>query len=233
MNNPLLCGPLLMAYRCVALSIEGFVQQVAVSYVPFGYRFYVTGKIPAAKDPRTVDEKLIEKYGIDISPWVRTRRKQAGIANMQYIRFEDFFVLLATEGQHRFFHEEKNLLRDLRKIPIKFAGYSISFRSGHAHVRIERETFKEVAACFLEFALRRPKPQLEAALYNLPFEPYAPIRSQFFLLLRKINTRRKAAGMPLLSERCLPLRRRIYRPFDSPYPRTYKQAEPKQRKNRD
>src|SRR5262249_50676181 len=55
-----------MGYRYETATIEGFVQQLAVSYVAHGYWFYVTGIIPEGKDPRRVDRKLIEKYEIDV-----------------------------------------------------------------------------------------------------------------------------------------------------------------------
>ena len=42
-------------YRCEATTLEGFVQQLAVGYVSRGYWFYVTGFIPAGKDPHDVD----------------------------------------------------------------------------------------------------------------------------------------------------------------------------------
>ena len=60
-------------YRCVATSIEGFVQQLAVGYVTHGYWFYVSGWIPEGKDPLKTDAKLIERYGIDVSKWTRCR----------------------------------------------------------------------------------------------------------------------------------------------------------------
>src|SRR5262245_16793792 len=93
-------------YRSEATSVEGFVQQRAVSYLGNGYWFYVTGEIPEGKDPAKVDEKLLARYRIDLSKWARARRKRAGFANLQYIRFERFFVLLATHGVHPFFEEE-------------------------------------------------------------------------------------------------------------------------------
>ena len=34
-----------MAYRCVATSVAGFVQQLAVAYVANGYWFDVTGRV--------------------------------------------------------------------------------------------------------------------------------------------------------------------------------------------
>jgi len=53
-----------MAYRCVATSVAGFVQQLAVAYVAHGYWFYVTGRVPEGKDPADVDRKLIARYEI-------------------------------------------------------------------------------------------------------------------------------------------------------------------------
>jgi len=56
-----------MNYNCAAGSLSGFVQMLACNYLPHGYWFYVTGHIPDAKQPLFVDQKLIEKYGIDRS----------------------------------------------------------------------------------------------------------------------------------------------------------------------
>ena len=46
-------------YRCVATSVEGFVQQVAVQYLRHGYWFYVAGQIPEGKDSAAVDAKVL------------------------------------------------------------------------------------------------------------------------------------------------------------------------------
>jgi hypothetical protein len=200
-------------YRSEAASIEGFVQQLAASYLPHGYYFYVTGSIPAAKSLAQVDAKLIERYQIGGSKWVRARRKADGQANLQYLRYERFFVLLATHGRHPFFTEEASQIRDARRVPLKFAGYSISHRGGHSHVRIEQEQYNCLRAYFLELALHRSADSLARALHKLPFEPYAPVRRQLLNLLRAINHARKQAGFELLPSHCLRLRRRICRPF--------------------
>jgi hypothetical protein len=202
-------------YRCVATSIEGFVQQLAVSYLRHGYWFYVTGRIPPTKDPCAVDEKLITQYQIDISKWARARRKRAGFANLHYLRHERFFVLCATHGRHRFFEEESNLIRDARRVPVKFAGYAISHRDGHPHVRVEREQYKLLKAYLLELATRRKKETLEREFFRLPFEPYAPVRQQLLMILRAVNTARRKAGYELLSANCLRFKREIVRPFEA------------------
>src|SRR5512147_1512330 len=95
-----------MDYRAEAASLEGFIQQLAVGYLARGYWFYVGGPIPDGKDPRAVDAKLIDRYGVAISKFERARRKVRGLANVQYLRYGQRFVLVATPGEHRFFREE-------------------------------------------------------------------------------------------------------------------------------
>ena len=119
-----------MEYRCVATSVAGFVQQLVSCYLPHGYWFYVSGVVPLDKKPRAVDRKLLAKYGIGVSRSSRARRKAVGIANVHYLRYQRRFLLLATHGFHPFFDEEQKSIRDVRRVPIKFAGYSISVAKG-------------------------------------------------------------------------------------------------------
>jgi hypothetical protein len=214
-----------MQYRAVATSVEGFVQQIACCYLRHGYWFYATGCIPYGKDPLAIDAKLITKYGIAVSESTRARRKKAGQANMQYLRYEQFFVLLATKGKHRFFEEERAQIRDFRRLPLKFAGYSISYRRGgrtrdgqadpswHAHVKLDRRQQLELAARLGELARRRQPNSVASAIYHLPLEPYAPIRRQLLVLLRGLNRQRQALGYAPIPVEALPLRRRVVRPF--------------------
>lgn len=214
-----------MQYRAEATSVEGFIQQIACCYLRHGYWWYVTGKIPGHKDPRTIDAKLIAKYGIAMSESTRARRKRLGLANLQYLRFDRLFVILATKGRHRFYEEETAAIRDIRRIPLKFAGYSISYRSGgrtrlgekdrrwHAHVELERSRYLALKARFLQLATRRSAAALALKFYSLPIEPYAPIRRQLLNMLRAVNQARRKTGLSQIPSEVLPLRRRIVRPF--------------------
>ncbi len=220
-----------MNYRCQATSVEGFVQQLACNYLPHGYWFYAAGWLPAGKDAQTIDKKLIHKYGVAVSRASRSRRKQAGLANVQYLRFDRFFLLLATHGQHRFFAEEAAAVRDARRVPIQFAGYSISVKRGQflrrivpnqpvpvdgryrVRVRIGRDPFTELKAYFCDRATRDSAEHLAAQLYSLPFEPYAPVRQQVLKLLAIVNKRRKTAGLSAVPLSAIRMRRRIVRPF--------------------
>ena len=229
-NNPIFCclckaqrGA--MPYRCVATSPEGLVQQVAVSYLRHGYWWYVTGRIPKGKDPETIDRKLVEKYGIDLTERQRAYRKQRGLANMQYLRHGDWFLLLATEGHHPFKQQERNQIRDCRRHPIKFEAYSISYRrSGitpagggqpkwHACVRIDPQTYKQLKAFFLDRACHRSVDNLAADFARVPFARYAPIRRQLLTIHRAVNDARSRMGYDPVPHSALRLRRQIVKPF--------------------
>jgi hypothetical protein len=121
---------------------------------------------------------------------------------------------MATDGKRAFLEREKDAIRDAREVPIKFAGYALGFRGGHASVRIEREQFKLLKSYFCEVATRRRAGELRDALRSLPFEPYAPVRNQLFGLLREVNRTRARAGLPPVPENCLRRLRRSVKPFN-------------------
>ena len=203
-----------MEYRCEVTTVVGFVQQVAVQYVRHGYWFYVPGMVPERKDPRGIDRKLIAKYGIGVSQKERCRRKRAGLANMQYIRHGQFFLLLATHGRGDFFSEEAGQIRDARRTPIKYAGYAIAHRNGRVCVRIDQMTFEGLKAYFVDLACRRSANSLAGEFASIRFVPYAPIRQQLLAIWRAVNRARSATGYEHLPIGCVPWRRPIVKPFE-------------------
>jgi hypothetical protein len=201
------------------------VQQVACCYLPHGFWWYVAGRIPPAKDPVAVDRKLVERYSVNLSKRMRARRKELGLANVHYLRHDRFFVLLASRGRHPLFDEEGSVVRDLRKVPLKFRDYSISYRPGgrtmtgeidrkwHAHVQIAPQAYKAERAYFLELANRKSVDELALEFHRVPFEPYAPIRRQLLNILRAVNRKRKACGLAPVPTTALRLRRRVVQPY--------------------
>src|SRR4051812_825004 len=199
--------------RFEATTLEGFIQQLAVSFVGKGYFYYATGRVPQGKDPLAIDRKFAERYRLNISKWSRYRRKRAGLANVRYLRYERFFILLATGGVHRVFEDEAGLLRGCPRGPLKFGGYAGSSPHGRGHARIEQEQYNLLKAHLLDVSTRRRSETLERMIATLPFEPYAPVRRQLFNLVRAMNRARKAAGFQPLAMSCVRLKRRIVRPF--------------------
>ena len=142
-----------MKYRAEATTLEGFIQQLAVGYLCRGYRFYHQGFIPKDKDPRAVDAKLIARYGVTASKAKRALRKAQGFANVQYLRYGQHFVLLSTLGEQNPLSDDHKL-KDAHEVPIKLGGYAVSFRGGHACVRIERGAWKKLKAYYLVLVQR-------------------------------------------------------------------------------
>jgi hypothetical protein len=218
-------------YRCETTSLIGFVQILASNYLPHGYWFYVTGRVPAGKDARLVDQKILAKYGIALSRQQRARRKAVGQANLHYVRYQDFFVILATHGRHPFFAEEGTALRDIRKVPLQVGGYSIWVKRGdflkresadevpvpdHRHrvrVLISRGEYRLLRDRLLDLATHRTAERLRAEFWSVRFEPYAPVRKQLLRILRLVNARRLAMGYERVPTDALRLRRRIVKPF--------------------
>jgi hypothetical protein len=201
-------------YRCEAATVEGFIQQLAVSYLKNGYFFYVTGHVREGKDPRSVDRKLLDRYGIEVSKFTRARQKKAGRANLQYLRHGQFFVILATLGVHPLFSEERDTIRDARRVPIKYAGYSVGYRGGRASVRIDRGTELNLKAYFEDIATKASAESLAAQIRRLPFEPYAPVYDQLRGILRAVNEQRRVAGLTAVPFSAVRIRRRIVKPFE-------------------
>lgn len=210
-------------YRCEAVSVAGFVQQLATGYIAHGYRYYAVRRIPERKDPKQVDAKLIELYGLDLSKWARARRKRAGYANMQYIRYGTFAVLIASPpvGGHAFFRECTDY-KDVRQRAIRFGGYSIgaSFSTNtgrwHASVRIEKEQYLRMRDYFVDIATKREPSALTEELSSLRFEPFARVARQYLAILGQVNDKRRAAGLVELPTTCLRLHRKSIFPFREP-----------------
>lgn len=213
-----------MNYQYLTHSVGGFIQQAAICYVQRGYWFYVIGQIPKDKNPLDVDQKILDQYQIGISKFQRCRRKKEGIASVQYLRYRKTFLLLATEGKHPFFKEEKNQIKDARYSPINVFGYAIQWQKGRVLVSLDEVNFRKLKAYLLQIALRHQPKTLAAKFWAIRFEPYSRVYQQIKSIWRSVNLKRKTAGLPLVPYSALRHNRRIYRPFEPGKP-----GEPKPR----
>src|SRR5262249_17528477 len=158
--------------------------------------------------------------GIGISKWARSRRKKEGHANVHYLRHGRFYIIIANHGEHPFFVAEQKRIRDIRKAPVLFMGYSIGCRrergggKDHSSVRISHDGFRQLKEKLKPTVLRVSAEALRAELQTLPFEPYAPVRDQLRGILRWANHRRKIAGLELIPFDAIRLRRAPVLPFD-------------------
>lgn len=142
---------------------------------------------------------------------------------MQYIRFGHWFLLLATEGHHPFKSQEQ--IRDCRRHPIRFEGYSISYRRGgvtasgadspkwRSCVRIDPTTYSQLKTHFVQRAKHRKSATVIEDFRRIPYARYAPVRRQILNIHRAVNHARKQAGFEKIPVTSLSLRRKITSPF--------------------
>lgn len=219
-------------YKYETTSVTGFVQRIATCLLRHGYVHYVQGTVGEGKDPRAIDKKLLEKYEVVQSEWTRARRKEKGLANLQYVRFDRTWVLMATEGSHPMKSAEQSQLRDIREAPIQIEGYSIYLKKGdykkkrsadatpvrdnkyHARVLISRERYLELRAYFLSIARHRTADRLAMEINALPYEPYKPVWRQLRKIVRLVNKKRKAAGFDQVPIRSVRWHRSIVKAFE-------------------
>lgn len=216
-------------YKCEATSLEGFIQQLAVAYVARGYLFCVTGCVPKRISAGEHDRRMLAKFDVAMSKWSRYRRRRRTgpggrpLACVQYLRHEDFWVLLATHGEHYFFTEHAAVdeglrllqpqYRDIREQPIQYGGYSVS-SAKRTSVRISERAYRELKSHFVGMALGTSRQSLEREFGRAPFEPYGGVTRQMFAILRAVNRVRKTAGLSLVPRDCIRVRRQVVRPFD-------------------
>lgn len=216
-------------YKWKATTLEGFIQQLAVAYVARGYYFYVTGSVPSRISADEHDRRMLSKFDIAMSKWSRYRRRRRTgpgghqLASVQYLRHEDFWILLATHGEHRFFVEHAGVIenlrvvkpqyRDIREQPVQYGGYSIASRK-RTSVHISERAYRELKSHFVGIALGMTRHSLEREFSRAPFEPYGGVTRQMFAILRAVNRVRKTAGLALLPRDCIRVRRQAVRPFN-------------------
>lgn len=220
-------------YKWEATTLEGFIQQLAVAYIARGYFFYVSGCVPKRISAAEHDQRMIAKFDVAKSKWSRyRRRKQRGsdgrpLANVQYLRYGDFWVLLCTSGHHWFFTEhtkfdlaQRLMARqylDVREAPITYGGYSVSWHD-RASVRISPQAYRELKAHFLHLAASESRNSLEQEFSRAPFEPYAGVTRQMLAILRAVNRFRRTAGLPLVPRASVRVKRQVVKPFDERVP---------------
>lgn len=174
-------------------SLGDFLRRIAIDYVRYDYHRYVVRSIPQGKDVIVIDEKLCHAYDVTWCRMTRTRRRRAGIAVVQYLRWKHTFVLLATEGVHKAFNKLRSY--NIRESPLHLCGYTIGIIGKSVSVQVSRRLWIR-----LEKLVRRVELQsvetIERTLESLPLYNFPGVIRQKHKLLHQVNHHRKQAGLP-------------------------------------
>ncbi len=125
------------------------------------------------------------------------------------VKFHGYDISSRLGGRLRMTAEQRELKKKLGR-GVEVAKPDTTWR---ARVMIEHETYRDLEAHMLELSTKRSADNLRAQFWNLPFEPYAPVRQQLFWILSKVNNKRKTQGLEKLKTSCIRVRRNLVKPF--------------------
>lgn len=226
-----------------------FMLQQLVYMIGRGYYYYHVGIIPTSKGDKAnkIDSKIIQKYDIDLSKYQRARRKKKKLANFYYLRWQNIFVILHTDGQLEvpnddYFYDIRLKQCEANRLKIRVSDL-LEFNLALQHkdsdkrsvtVAFSNTTFKEFKAQLEEFVQYRQVKQVNEFfknLRNLPawqgvikqeyklLEEVYKMAKKYNLNTKKINTIKYPKEYPSLD--LYPLRINTYRKiYDSKYTNT-------------
>lgn len=179
-------------------SLGDFLRRIAFDYARYGYTRYALRQIPADKDFQAIDLKLHRVYGVTSCRTRRSRQRRRGLACVEYLRFQEWFILLATPGHHEAFSKIRSF--DLRQSPLHFRGYSVGFVGERVSIRVARSVWRRVQRKVYQGALQDGA-EVEKWLASLPFYRFPDVVTQLESLTLAINLRRKRAGLSRVTPR--------------------------------
>ena len=219
-----------MSYRrnevpCVAVSRVAFVQQIQTllrvpkpkpnqqagkKRPPVGYFYYVTGYIaPRLRErPHVVDQAIIKKFAVTASKNKRFERRQKGLSNVAYLRYDRAFIIMATPGAHNdgdhadFFeeHERRGELLDARLTAICLLDYAIKSVENpdgtrRARVAMTYSKYQKVRWQFIKKGLIFDRETLKKEFRKMAgFQPFGGVQLQFRKILEDVNAARRKKG---------------------------------------
>lgn len=178
--------------RYEARSRGVFIRKVAYDYVRYGYVRYAFREIPEERELKEIDEKLLRAYDVTFNRMARKRRRENGEGVVSYVRYDRWFVLLATEGRHEAF--DRLAWRDIRSCPLQLWGYSIGEKGGSPWVTISARRMKGISRFARKISLG-PEYRVRSFLQSVFRLRFPGVVWQEEKLLRRINRRRKKAGL--------------------------------------
>jgi len=200
-------------YQVEARDIGSFLGQV-VRYVSSGHYFYIRCVIPEQKDPRAVDEKLVNLYDIARKNWQRKRRYLRDRAGIHYLRYGRLFVVMLSKGRHdAFYRDHGSQVSDIRRTALKALGYSVRYtysqtdRRQKVFVRLDRKTYRELRCHMLSLCTWecfRDRKRMEREFKRLDFEFYSPVYQQVYSVLKTVNCARRRRGFEPIGYQCIP-----------------------------
>jgi hypothetical protein len=195
--------------RYRATSIDGLVQYLATNLFCKGYRYFSLFEIPPGKDPLEIDSRLIGRYRCNLSSQTRAAWNKLGFSVVRYVRLERIAILVARRKTGLFREMEGSNIRDIWRTPLQVGEYSIRYVRQRVSVNMSFAKYKELRAFCDEWACRRDDEFWARFFWNFPVRNYKPVVRIAHRLLKRVNTRRRQAGLILINPDCVRVSRRL------------------------
>lgn len=219
-------------YQYDAPTLDGFVQQLALGYIVRGYFYYVFGDKPLSEEKqKRHDQAILDYYDVARSKFSKCRRRKKkgpdgrSMANCQYLRHGDFWLLLCEDGHNIFFDEftrkdkhgnvTKRLFTDVREVAIKVKGYSIGYSRNRLSVCIAKKQYRELKEQFMSISKERVE-EIEWDFKRFPYARWGGVNKQAYAILKAVNRVRAEANLPLVPRSCINVDRVQLEPFEIP-----------------
>ena len=206
-------------YRYEVKSVDGFLAQVVRYVACGGHYFYIRVRVPQAKDPRVIAEKLLGRYDIRKKRWQRKRRHLKKTASIHLLQYHEVIVIMLTKGEHEaFYADHRSQVKDIRRTALKVFGYSIRYTFSESEkrqkvfIRLDAETYRQVKAHMLTIGVwnaYRDKTDLEREFRRLPYQPYEAVFAQLISIARRVNRARRQRGFEAIDLACITYKRRL------------------------
>lgn len=147
-----------LKHRYLTENWQGIIQQL-VYYISMGYSEYHALVLPEKKRDRwlEIDAKLANKYQTDLSKFQRSRRKEKGLANHVYLRWEQYAFLLRSPGTVPDV-PDPDRFHNVRKRPLGITIGTIAFKIHHAQrgvtVHLDRECYQGIKSNLIDWCKR-------------------------------------------------------------------------------
>ncbi|MGB5637447.1 MAG: hypothetical protein WBM44_10370 [Waterburya sp.] len=139
-----------------------------------------------------VDRKLVLLYDVTFNRAIRKSRKEKGIRNVIYIRYENQFVLLATKGTNPQF--DRLNYSCFEDEPFLFMHYTVGTKQQKPNVQLSHRFYsilrKKAVRIALDDYLKVKDFLREVSPYS-----YRGITEQRWKLYKLINIKRKKSGL--------------------------------------
>lgn len=185
-----------MSVPYLAKDLEDFFYRITNNYLRHGYTRYVLRTIPPKKDPEAVDRKLIFHYRITYNRSARARAKVRGKASVAYVRYKHFFVLLATEGEHKEF--DRLGWSRFSEQRLYICGYAIGLQGQFPTVELTPKRFRGVRKFMIKIAFY-PEKRLVSFLDRVFGYDFYALQRQRKKIVTHVNKKRNFAGRSKLS----------------------------------